>query len=158
MEGSRFGLRPADPRIFASTLILRNRVKASGSRERLNGFAALWPGVNKSEPAVNASRWVIRGSRLLRTLLRRLDVSVEIREVASHAPKRLPSRRRFAANFASAQGVSTPSASQARQRCTGRLKRVPHPEIHLHEIVSGLVDDAVIGFAKDADMRCEPVF
>ena len=38
------------------------------------------------------------------------------------------------------------------------LKRVPHPEIHLHEIVPRLVDDTVIGFAKYADVRCEPVF
>jgi hypothetical protein len=65
-----------------------------------------------------------------------------------------------------APGVATPiclaseAALQGSERVefVPRLKRVSHPEIHLHEIVSGLVDDTIIGFAKYADVRCEPVF
>ena len=51
-RAGRFGPRPADLANFASTLIPRKRVKAGGSRERPNGFAALWPGVNASPPLV----------------------------------------------------------------------------------------------------------
>lgn len=40
----------------------------------------------------------------------------------------------------------------------GRLERVANAPIYLHEIVSGAVDEVIIGFAKYADVRCKPVF
>gem|GEM_PF-6309449 len=59
----------------------------------------------------------------------------------------------------SAPGWRLLSGSQARQRSRGaQLEGVAHAEIYLHEIVSGAVDEVVIGFAKDPDVRCKTVF
>jgi hypothetical protein len=98
---------------------------------------------NRFRPGVKASRWVILGSRLLRTFLGRVDVR--------------------AGN--SLDGVSRAKAAPLQGAASGQsarpdrgLKRVAHAEIHLHEIVSGAVDDIIIGFAKYAHVRGEPVF
>jgi hypothetical protein len=48
LEGSRFGVYLAERANFVPRLILRKRVKTSGSRERPSSFAALWPGENES--------------------------------------------------------------------------------------------------------------
>ena len=128
LEGSRFGPGPADLANFTSSLVPPKHAKAGGSRERPNGFAALWPGVNVSEPQVNASRWVIPGSRLLRHFRsgwrcyakfarwpRRCQSGLP--DVASRSLRRrgevwLPSRR-----WAIAHHISAPPLSRTTTNC-----------------------------------------
>jgi hypothetical protein len=66
LEGSRFGVCLATHTSFASSLVAPKRVKTGGSRERPIGSQLYGPGVTDRKPWVNASRWVIRGSRPLR--------------------------------------------------------------------------------------------
>ncbi len=85
----RFGAHLSALANFVSTLIWPRRVRTGGSRERPKQFAALPSGVNGSEPAVNASLWVIPGSRLLRHFLVGLALR-RIREVALARAKAAP--------------------------------------------------------------------
>jgi hypothetical protein len=91
LEGSRFG-------VYSNNLAtFRLHVDATETRE--NGrlprtsqrFACSTVACNRIEkPRVDASRWVIRGSRLLKTFFGRMGRWNEYRGVVWYAPKRLP--------------------------------------------------------------------
>ena len=50
LEGSRFGMYPATPRDFASSLVRPKRTKTGGSRERPIGSQLYGRGINESKP------------------------------------------------------------------------------------------------------------
>ena len=74
---------------------ITNPAKTCGSR-RLPGMTQRLQlygvDLNESKPRVDASRWVIRGSRLLKTFFGRMGRWNEYRGVVWYAPKRLARR------------------------------------------------------------------